>query len=290
MGIGFKKLYWVGAGAVFLLLLLLALAVIVPRIVDSAWLKSTIQAQVAKQVKGEFTFQKAELVILPHPAVSLQQVSLNIPETAQVSLVTLRVYPRLLPLLIGNIELDKIVIDNPDFSLPLHEKSAKKQEEEKPFNLNTFLETVSTKLSPVLAAIPDLDIVLEKGTLRLFSGDVQVFLGTDINGEFKISATGLSATISSFTALHENEKIIAKVENLKGNIQYSEQISAITVDDISLSYPQVQVSGIFKFDKTAPHARLDITSQKTDITKVREVLPVFINSTLRRPARGPGNI
>ena len=277
MGIGFKKLYWVGAGAVFLLLLLFALAVIVPRVVDSAWLKSTIQAQVAKQVKGEFAFQKAELVILPHPAVSLQQVSLNIPETAQVSLVTLRVYPRLLPLLIGNIELDKIVIDNPDFSLPLPEKSAKKPEEEKPFNLNTFLETVSTKLSPVLAAIPDLNIVLEKGTLRLFSGDVQVFLVTDINGEFKISATGLSATISSFTVLHENEKIIAKVENLKGNIQYSEQISAITVDDISLSYPQLQLSGIFKFDKTAPHARLDITSQKTDITKVREVLPVFIN-------------
>src|SRR5210317_446858 len=103
MGIGFKKLYWVGAGAVFLLLLLLALAVIVPRVVDSAWLKSTIQAHVAKQVKGEFDFQKADLVILPHPAVSLQQVSLNIPETVQVSLVTIRVYPRLLPLLIGNI-------------------------------------------------------------------------------------------------------------------------------------------------------------------------------------------
>ena len=152
MGICLKKLYWVGAGAVFLLLLLFALAVIVPRVVDSAWLKSTIQAQVAKQVKGEFAFQKAELVILPHPAVSLQQVSLNIPETAQVSLVTLRVYPRLLPLLIGNIELDKIVIDNPDFSLPLPEKSAKKQEEEKPFNLNTFLETVSTKLSFTMSA------------------------------------------------------------------------------------------------------------------------------------------
>ena len=278
MGIGFKKLYWIGAGTAFLLILLIGLAVIVPRLVDSAWLKETIQAEASKQVAGDFDFQKAELSILPSPFVSLHQVSLNIPETVQVSLVTIRVYPRLLPLLIGNIELDKIAIDNPDFSLPLPEKSAKKQEEEKPFNLNTFLETVSTKLSPVLAAIPNLDIVLEKGTLHLFSGDAQVFLVTDINGEFKISATGLSATISSFTALHENEKIIAKVENLKGNIQLSEQISAITVDDLSLSYPQVQLSGIFKFDKTTPHARLDITSQKTDITEVREVLPFFINT------------
>ena len=278
MGSGFKKRYWVSAGAVFLLLLFCALAVIIPRVVDSAWLKNTIQAQVAKRLEGEFDFQKADLVILPHPAVSLQQVKLSIPVTVQIQLETLTIYPKLLPLLIGNIELDKIAIDTPDFSLPLPKKAVKRQEEEESSSRTPFLETLSTKFSPVLAAFPDLDFGLEQGTLRLFSEDEQVFLVENINGEFKIRGQSLSAVISSFTAFHENENIIAKVENLKGNIQYSEQLFEITLDDLSLSYPQLQLSGIFAFDQTAPHARLDITSQKTDITQVRDVLPAFINT------------
>ena len=39
---GSKKIYWIGAVAAFLLALLLALAVIVPRVVDSVWLKETV--------------------------------------------------------------------------------------------------------------------------------------------------------------------------------------------------------------------------------------------------------
>ena len=42
MGKGSKKLYWAGAVAVFLLVILLALAVIIPRVIDSTWLKATI--------------------------------------------------------------------------------------------------------------------------------------------------------------------------------------------------------------------------------------------------------
>jgi uncharacterized protein involved in outer membrane biogenesis len=103
MGKGSKKLYWAGAGASLLLVVLLALAVIVPRLVDSSWLKEMIQTEVAKQIEWNFDFQKAELSILPSPSVALKQVSLNIPETAQLNLDTIRVYPKLLPLLIGNI-------------------------------------------------------------------------------------------------------------------------------------------------------------------------------------------
>ncbi|MBW2506189.1 MAG: AsmA family protein [Deltaproteobacteria bacterium] len=278
MGNGFKKRFWIGTGTLVLLSLLCALAVILPRFVDSAWLKATVKATVAKQITGEFDFQKADLIILPSPAVSLQQVSLSIPLTAQTHLETLKVYPRLLPLLIGKINLDKIVLNKPDLSLALPQKSAERTEAGKALRQTTFPENILTKLSSVLAAISDLDIVLEQGTLRLFSDDVQLFLVENINGEFKISGQSLSAAISSLTVRHENKKIIAQVENFKGNIQFSRQVSTITVEDLALSYPQVQLSGSFVLDQTAPHASLNISSQNTNIKEVREVLPVFINA------------
>ena len=277
MSKGSKKLYWTAAGGVLLLTLLLALAVILPRIVDSAWLSKTIKTEIASQVKGEFDFQKAELTILPSLSLTLQQVSFTIPETAQVNLDTIRVYPRLLPLLIGNIELDEIIIDNPDFSLPLPRRTVKRQEEEETLNLTASLETATTKLFAALALIPGLDIGLQQGTLRFFSGDTQVFRVEDIDAEFKIRDQGLSATISSFTALHENKNFFAKVENFKGSMQYSKQSITITVDDLTLSYPQLQLGGIFTFDRTVPHASLVFKSQHIDITTIREVLPAFIS-------------
>ena len=55
----FKKLYWAGAGAIFLLFLHSSLVVILPKIVSSDSLKSTIKAQAAKHINGDFDFQKA---------------------------------------------------------------------------------------------------------------------------------------------------------------------------------------------------------------------------------------
>jgi hypothetical protein len=351
MGKESKKIYWIGAGAAFLLALLLALAVIVPRVVDSAWLKETIQTEVAKQVNGDFDFQKAEISILPAPYVALQQVSLNIPAAAQVNLDTIKVYPKLFPLLLGNIELDKIVIDKPDFSLPLPEKSGEKPEQETPFSLSEILQTVSSKLSPILSAIPDLEVGAHKGTLRFLAAEQQVFLFENINGSFDVSSenitisiscgsniwksmelqatlapdskdgkgkmllenmnsrvladyfltgktplvngffsslqvnftvsteTGIKANIkssgSSITILHEDEKISAIIDNLKGKIEHTDQYTSISVEDLTLSKPQAQLSGSFNFDRTVPHASLDIKSENVDITSVREVLSEF---------------
>ena len=277
MGNGSKKQFWVGAGTSVLLLVLFALTVIAPRVVDTAWLKATIKTTVAKHIAGEFDFQEADLVILPYPAVSLHQVSLSIPATALIQLETLKVYPQLLPLLIGKINLAKIVINKPDLSLPLPKRSTERTEEEKALRQTAFPENILTKLSPVLTAISNLDIGLEQGALRLFSGDVELFLVKNITGEFKISDQTLSAAISSFTARYKNEKIIAQVKNFNGNIQFSRQFSTITVEDLALSYPRVQLSGTFTLDQTAPHANLDMELQKADIGNIREILPAVIN-------------
>ena len=354
MGQSFKKLYWAGAGAIFLIILFIALAFIVPRIVDSAWLKETIRTEVAKQVYGELEFKKAKLAILPVPSVSLQQISLTIPETVQIHLDILTVYPKLLPLLVGDISISKIVVETPDFSLPLPEKLGRGTNKEKAFYFSDALDNTFAKLAPILAAIPGLNAGVHNGTLRLFAGSDAVFLLQNINGSFAVSTdsltaaascssniwdfmelqasllpasregkgriflqninaksladyflqekfplmekslmsleadftvnpeTGLTADIqssgSSLAILKENEKITAKIENLKGSIQYSDQVSAITIDDITFAYPQVHLSGSYTFDRSIPHAGLHIRSLNTDIANLHRVVPVFINA------------
>jgi hypothetical protein len=353
MGKGSKISYWAGAFFALVLVVLLSLAVIVPRVVDSAWLKETIQAEVTKQINGDFDFHKAKLSILPAPVVSLQQVSLNIPETVQVNLDSIKVYPKLLPLITGNIELNEVVINKPDLSLLLPEKSEKKTSQEKTFSLSETLKTVSSKLSPILSA-SGLEVNVHEGILRLLEGNKEVFLFESINGRLNASSksltislsssaniwesmqlnakltpdsqegkgeivlenmdnrvlaeyfraehsplieglisslqvnftispeTGISAEIqssgSTITVSHEAKKITAEIDRLEGNALYSNEISSITVDDLTLSYPQIHLNGTFNFDRTAPKTSLDIKAKNSDIKEVRELLPVFITA------------
>ena len=89
------------------------------------------------------------MVITPYPAVSLKQVCLSIPATAQIHLENLKVYPQILPMLIGEIDIDHIVINAPDFSVALHHKPLKGQEEGVRFDLVAFLEMRFSKNTPV---------------------------------------------------------------------------------------------------------------------------------------------
>jgi hypothetical protein len=100
-----------------------------------------------------------------------------------------------------------------------------------------------------------------------FSVDPQAGLKTNIQGSG-----------ATFAVPHENKVITAKIENLKLDIQHTDEYSSLTLEDLSLFYPQVKLSGAFTFDRTIPHASLDIKAQNSDITSVREVLPVFINA------------
>ncbi|MDX1775936.1 MAG: AsmA family protein, partial [Desulfobulbales bacterium] len=354
MGRVSKKIYWAGAGAVFLLVLFLALAFIVPRVVDSAWLQKSIKKEAAKHCNGRLDFYRAEISILPSPSVILRQVNLSIPESADLTFDNIRIQAKLLPLISGNIQFDQVVLDKPDFSLQLPEMSRQKTDRKPAPNLSEILEIASVKLSPLVAAIPDLSLGIQQGTLSLFADDKQVLLIENIAGTSHFNNKSLSAAIScrsniwesmelqaeftpgakegkgrvalkqlnsktladyflpgekglaegsvaslqvnssispesglsadikgaelSFAVLHEDKKIPARVENLQGSIQHTDEFSSITVADITFSYPRVHLSGSFKFDPTVPHAGLAIKSQNSDLKSVAQVLPVFLNA------------
>ncbi len=291
------------------------------------------------------------MIILPAPAVSLRQITLTLPETARVSLDTLTVYPRLFPLLIGKIELSRIVIETPDFSIAIPEKLEKRKGEEKPFSFKALLDSTSAKLAPILSAMPVLKAGVHNGTLHVLAGSDEIFLFENITGSFETSGKELTAAVncssnfwksmdlharllpgpregkgeiilvdmnsrvladyflnrkptipgdssinleadftisperglkaeirssgSSFTALSGDKTITAKIANLDGNIHLTEQQISVSLEDLSMSYPQIQLSGSFNVDETIPHAGLEFKARNTDITTMREVLPVF---------------
>jgi uncharacterized protein involved in outer membrane biogenesis len=206
-----KKSYWIIAGTALVLMLLIGLNVILPRVIDSAWLKETIQTQVAEQVNGDLHFKKAHLSLLPRPAVSLEQVSLNIPETAQFDLEAIKVYPRLLSLLAGKIVFSEAVLESPDFSVSLPTGNESKKVRAGDFSFSGTLHSTSAKLETILSVFPGLKVYVNNGTLHLAKKNQQGFFFESINGSFNITAQSLTAYVSCQSSLFDSMELEATV-------------------------------------------------------------------------------
>ena len=109
-----KKIILWGLGS--LLILLLALVLIAPALIDSSFLKQKIQATFIQQNIGEIDYHKSSLSLIPRPHLSVEKIRYSLPERAVGSVEQMTIYPELLPLFRGQIRFSKIVLDRPELT------------------------------------------------------------------------------------------------------------------------------------------------------------------------------
>src|SRR4030067_2921844 len=149
-----KKIFlWFAGVTGFLLVLILTLALFASRIIDAKYVKEKIVASISQTFSGSVNFQKVDISLLPRPRVTINQAQLSLPEKAEGTIGSLKIYPELLPLLSGNIRIAKIQAEVSDFSLILPKK-------EEPFSIADIEKKVSTFLNNMKRNAPDLIIVI----------------------------------------------------------------------------------------------------------------------------------
>src|SRR5579862_5973195 len=112
--------------AIVILFWLLVAAAIGPMLAPDSWLADPIERAVARATGRTLTIDgDAEFWLLPWPGASISDVSLaNAPwagDQPLISIEQITVTPRLLPLLIGRLEIAAIEIDNPRINLSVDE-------------------------------------------------------------------------------------------------------------------------------------------------------------------------
>jgi uncharacterized protein involved in outer membrane biogenesis len=86
-----KKIYlWVAGSIGVLLILLLALVVLLPRLINLELLRERILADVSQTVGGVVEFEKIDLSFFPRPHVVIHQASLSVPGKAIKYYLSLR--------------------------------------------------------------------------------------------------------------------------------------------------------------------------------------------------------
>jgi uncharacterized protein involved in outer membrane biogenesis len=112
-----KILRWVTGVVITLLAFLLALALIIPRIINTVAIRSKITAAISETFRGDLRYERIGIRLLPLPRVSVEQLNLAIPGVVEGKAHFVAVYPEILPLFSGIVRLSKISLDFTEFSI-----------------------------------------------------------------------------------------------------------------------------------------------------------------------------
>lgn len=176
-----KKILFRGAVSMgTLLFLVVILALLAPRFIDLKPEILKIFNHMVHKAGGKVSLKRADFSLLPHPCAVIRHVNLSIPEKTSGTIESLTIYLKIIPLLRGNVQLDRIQVDSFDFRTELPQIPPQKKEGTSAFSLTTMEEKTTSVLTFVASELPDLTLSLEKGKVRFFKENKPLFELRDI--------------------------------------------------------------------------------------------------------------
>jgi len=213
-----KKIFLWFAGVIgFLIVLILILAFFASRIIDARYVKGKIVASISQTFLGSVDFQKADISLFPRPQVIIHQARLSLPEKAEGTIESLKIYPELILLLFGDVRIAKIQAESPDFSFNIPKK-------EEPLSIAEVEKKISTILNNLSSNAPDLVILIKKGKVNLSRNNQTLLSLENIDSRIVFPPEELKLIVNCSSSFSKNILI-------KGYLQQKERsFTNITLD------------------------------------------------------------
>jgi len=182
-------------GAAVLVVCLAVLVLIAPRLINLEAVRRMIITDLSGKIGGEIDFQKIKLSFLPLPHAVVYQGRLSIPETVNGKLASLAVYPKIMPLLTGDVRISKISLLRPDFNIKVGEQD-KKDIQRPPADID-FKEKMTPIIGALAAIGDDLEVIVKKGRLIVTSKKIADLAFTDIDIRLELPPDRLNFDVKS---------------------------------------------------------------------------------------------
>jgi len=277
---------WLLGSTITLLLLIAAALLIAPQFIDSASLKQKIQGVVTAKTGGQIDYQSFNLSYLPRPTIELDQVTLAIPDQLEATVATLRVFPDVLRLLIGDLHLGRLEIETPQLNLKLPETQPAPPPDE-PFSFTELEKNLTTTLEPLVQVIPELDfsitharvtIVQRKQTLATVE-NLSLEVGLSLSDSHSALAN-LQANLSELVIFQKEHQQEFKNISLKGNAQIVRGKVTITLDQLALAEPAIDLTGDLTLAQATPAIILNLSSTNIDVDATRKTALALAGDSL----------
>jgi hypothetical protein len=284
----YKKIFfWVIAGLGILAIFLAIIMALLPTLISLGPIREKILARISQDVGGQVACERLDLSFLPRPHVTVYHARISIPGKVSGNLSSLTIHPRIPPLLIGEVRLGGVKVDTLDFTMEVNEKGP---HESKPFPLPVIQQKVVSAFAVLASKAPSLLVQVENAKLRVSEDRQPVFACQDIQAsmdlpdhQVKVGVTGFILGIEGLRDLQRSltgsppgqtprqadETGFIKGKALQAVFHTDRDKTQVSLTELKLDEPQVNVSGTLVFDQTSPQISLEVEGTDVDVDSTR---------------------
>ena len=150
-----RKIFFslISLAGIFLCLLAILL-VLTPRLINLETVKNEIKNRYAANTGGEIEYRRVNLAFFPRPHVVISAVNFTAPDHVSGTADSLKIYPRILPLFTGEIQIGAVHTSAPEIAVQLPATPEGQGTSATPFSI----ETIGDRLNAAISTMPELQI------------------------------------------------------------------------------------------------------------------------------------
>ncbi|MEE8432094.1 MAG: AsmA-like C-terminal domain-containing protein [Candidatus Desulfatibia sp.] len=263
-----KTTLWIIGCCVILVFLLSVLVLLSDKFINQEAIINRIQTEASQAINGRVELQRLTLSFFPQPHITIHQSNFSIPETASGTLASLAIYPKILPLFIGKVQIARIDVNTPDIEIRLHKQSEPKDEDLKSLALETVEEKIGAALSLMSTKALGALFLVENGRLNFRTGAKTGFKLMDINARIDLLADTVNFDIQCKSGPW-------KSIFLQGSMHVDADKSSFILAELKLDPPGLSFSGKLEINhllkSPTPSIDLELKGIDVDISSARKV-------------------
>ncbi len=183
--------------------------------------KKEILNYLSARIAGKFDFESIDFQFFHRPRVEIRDGSFTIPGEAEGTFETLIVYPRVLPLLTGHVEIDSIEIVKPVVRLTVPEAAGQETAEERD-TLTVVKNYISSVLEYFDKQDDGLEAVIKNGSFVLSQPGYEDLAFDGLNVRVGLPDDRLEVSVSSRGSLWDRLSLsvsaVTRAKDMKGSL------------------------------------------------------------------------
>jgi len=248
-----KILFWLISFVGIFLCLLIVLMIVTPQLINLDTVKETIKRQYATATGGEIEYRRINLGFFPRPHIVISEVKIKYSASVSGTIDSLRVYPKILPLLTGDFQIAAVYSRSPEFTIRLPLPPTTESQSSMPFSFENLPDRLDAVLAPIAEfRIPSMVIRIRNGRVHFLRGNDRFWGLQGLNGQIRSRNDAIEFTAECQSNFWENISIEGRYEE-----------------------PGFKLESQIKLNQFRPHAVLDyffpnsdlkMTNARTDLT------------------------
>ena len=242
---------WLSVSLVILIILITAGFYFASNLIQKDSVKEKIHNLISKKVGGEFNYESMNLYFFHWPHVAITKAEISIPGKVEGSFDSVLVYPKILPLLYGNVEISELKFNRPQVTLNIPEKSDEEEPEDtEPFSFDEHKEHLVNILDYLNSNWKGFDARIISGKLIIKKSGENFLDFNNLNAV--IDFPGNTVTYKIYTNSN-----ISQIINLKGSVN-TKAYDAKGIITLNRFKPHMLLQYLFPDNKLVSKSNIDI--------------------------------